>query len=223
MSSLRRQALSRSISEAITSANSHTSSNSRRSHSISLNSHPQDNLQPPSDIVYETLRQDSGNPGANSPPENPYLVPEPDVILRRISGVSANGRLSAIEGLSASNSFNNYHQMSAQPQRMTARFNQPNSLSHVDGPGSFFDSPPTPQTFAVSPTTDSSFANASSDCPPYVSELLLEVNANRPLKLEQTRLLQDEIENRPDGLSMSVPSEFCASTLALVECSNRTW
>jgi len=58
--------------------------------------------------------------------------------------------------------------------------------------------------------------------PSYVSEKLLELNANSPLKSRQVQQLQDEMASS-DGIRVQLDKTQCAQSLALTDCFDRVW
>ena len=58
--------------------------------------------------------------------------------------------------------------------------------------------------------------------PSYISDQLLELNANTPLKSRQVQQLQDEMSNDA-GVRVQLDKTQCAQALALIDCYNRVW
>jgi len=84
-----------------------------------------------------------------------------------------------------------------------------------------------PLSPAAEATTEASPSSASAlpgyDSPPsYVSEQLLELNANTPLKSRQVQQLLDEMSNDA-GVRVQLDKTQCAQALALIDCFDRVW
>jgi len=58
--------------------------------------------------------------------------------------------------------------------------------------------------------------------PSYVSDKVLELNANTPLKSRQVQQLQDEMTNTA-GIRVQLDKTQCAHALALIDCFDRVW
>jgi len=84
---------------------------------------------------------------------------------------------------------------------------------------------------SLSPAADEATTEASPsasalpgyECPPsYVSDQLLELNANTPLKSRQVQQLHDEMSNDA-GTRVQLDKSQCAEALALIDCYDRVW
>jgi len=78
----------------------------------------------------------------------------------------------------------------------------------------------------LTPAADAAMSESvldSCDSPPaYVSNKLLEVNANTPLKSRQVQQLQEEMANAA-GICVQLDKTQCAQALALIDCYDRVW
>ena len=86
---------------------------------------------------------------------------------------------------------------------------------------------PESETSVEASTSTSASTSASAlpgyESPPsYVSDKLLELNANTPLKSRQVQQLQDEMSNDA-GIRVQLDKTQCAQALALFDCFGRVW
>lgn len=82
---------------------------------------------------------------------------------------------------------------------------------------------PLPADEANSEASPSASSLPGYESPPsYLSDRLLELNANTPLKSRQVQQLQEEMSNNA-GIRVQLDKTQCAQALALIDCFDRVW
>lgn len=192
--------------------------------------------------IYETLRQDSNTAGHAVVFENPYLIPAADAVM-------VNGGTSIDMPPLARHMFNetdnrmqqHYHSNVAadtslviglsstdiEQQLVQGRsrgavtaYQNPSAIAVPSYAESSLSSGTIPSAMVSNYIEKSNVTNVSP--PAYSSELVLELNANAPLKLRQVLDLKEEM-SRSDGITLLIAKSHCLSALALVECFDRVW